>query len=261
MAGPGFRFPPSGARQARQEDPLREQIAHLVQLQGIDDEAGTVRARLAVCANRLKDLEGKLADLSGRIETQDAERRQILARQKELTYKIEDANRLSKKAEKRLMEIKTSREYRALQRELEDAKGSIKEMEDEVMAGMERVEELDKSIAALAQEHGELTQLYLQEKEDVDAEVADKSGRLEKLVASRMEIAGQVTPSLFQRYERIAGALSGRAVAAVVSMVCRGCNMNIPPQAYNELQRGDDLKFCPHCERIIYWKQDNGGEE
>ncbi|MEE9535799.1 MAG: C4-type zinc ribbon domain-containing protein, partial [Desulfobacterales bacterium] len=34
--------------------------------------------------------------------------------------------------------------------------------------------------------------------------------------------------------------------------VCQGCNVNIPPQLYNELQRFDTLMFCPHCQRIIY---------
>jgi len=242
---------------------LREQIAYLVQLQGIDDEAGLVRARLSVCANRLKELEVQLSGLSVRLESQQAERRQLQARQKDLTYKIEDANRLSKKAEKRLMEIKTSREYRALQRELEDAKGNIREMEEEVIVCMERSEELDKSIAALSGEHGELEKIYLQEKKDVDAEVAGKEGRLEELTAGREEIAGQMRPQLFQRYQRILIAMSGRAVVAVVSSVCRGCNMNVPPQIYNDLQKGEDLKYCPHCERIIYWKQEDeeDGEE
>jgi hypothetical protein len=31
--------------------------------------------------------------------------------------------------------------------------------------------------------------------------------------------------------------------------------MNIPPQEYIEIQRGGSLKFCPHCHRIMYWKQ------
>jgi uncharacterized protein len=31
--------------------------------------------------------------------------------------------------------------------------------------------------------------------------------------------------------------------------------MNIPPQMYNELQRSDILMFCPHCQRIVYWRE------
>jgi len=34
---------------------------------------------------------------------------------------------------------------------------------------------------------------------------------------------------------------------------CQGCNMNIPPQLYNQLQRGDTIELCGTCNRIIYW--------
>jgi predicted nucleic acid-binding Zn-ribbon protein len=37
--------------------------------------------------------------------------------------------------------------------------------------------------------------------------------------------------------------------------------MNIPPQMYNELHRFDSLKNCPHCQRIIYWLNQNGRSE
>jgi hypothetical protein len=43
-------------------------------------------------------------------------------------------------------------------------------------------------------------------------------------------------------------------IIAVIDAVCQGCHMNIPPQMYNELQRGDNLTKCPMCQRLIYWK-------
>jgi predicted nucleic acid-binding Zn-ribbon protein len=38
-----------------------------------------------------------------------------------------------------------------------------------------------------------------------------------------------------------------------VNSICNGCNVNIPPQMYNELQRCKSVKLCPNCQRIIYW--------
>ena len=31
--------------------------------------------------------------------------------------------------------------------------------------------------------------------------------------------------------------------------------MNIPPQLYNILQRGQTVETCPSCHRIIYWEE------
>jgi predicted nucleic acid-binding Zn-ribbon protein len=40
--------------------------------------------------------------------------------------------------------------------------------------------------------------------------------------------------------------------------------MNIPPQLYIVIQRGQTIETCPSCHRIIYWedlmKDDKGGD-
>jgi predicted nucleic acid-binding Zn-ribbon protein len=30
--------------------------------------------------------------------------------------------------------------------------------------------------------------------------------------------------------------------------------MNVPPQLFNTLQRGNTLETCPYCHRIVYWE-------
>ena len=47
----------------------------------------------------------------------------------------------------------------------------------------------------------------------------------------------------------------GLAVVSVRNGTCQGCNMNIPPQLYNVLQRGVTVETCPSCHRIIYWEE------
>jgi predicted nucleic acid-binding Zn-ribbon protein len=50
--------------------------------------------------------------------------------------------------------------------------------------------------------------------------------------------------------------MGGRAVGPVKNGICQACNMNIPPQRFNELIKGNSLLFCPNCRRIIYWAED-----
>ena len=47
----------------------------------------------------------------------------------------------------------------------------------------------------------------------------------------------------------------GLAVVSVRGGTCQGCNMNIPPQLYNVLQRGLSIETCPSCHRLIYWEE------
>jgi len=44
-------------------------------------------------------------------------------------------------------------------------------------------------------------------------------------------------------------------LVAVIEGSCSGCNMKLPPQLYNILQRVESVEQCPSCQRIIYWSR------
>jgi predicted nucleic acid-binding Zn-ribbon protein len=92
-----------------------------------------------------------------------------------------------------------------------------------------------------------------------DGEVArGKMNELEEKIAAirteRDKIAAGVRPDVLKRYGAIR-MRRGLAVVAVRSGTCTGCNMNMPPQLYNTLQRGTSLETCPYCHRMIYWDE------
>ncbi len=233
---------------------MKEEIQKLVELQGIDDEAVRVKNAMAQCRQRVADAEEKLAYVAGHLAQQKEAKAELEKSQRELSSEASDIRALSKKSQERLNNIKNSREFKALQKEVADGKRRLSEIDDELMACMEKLEELDKVIGSLSDEEAALAEALAQEKEAAAAVLADSEARLGELSSARADVSGRLDPDLFIRYQLILKAAGGIAVVAVQNAVCRGCNMNIPPQAYNELQRGEDLRQCPHCERIIYWK-------
>ena len=48
----------------------------------------------------------------------------------------------------------------------------------------------------------------------------------------------------------------GLAVVETSGEVCRGCNMNIPPQLFVEIKKNEKIIQCPQCNRILYWKEE-----
>jgi predicted nucleic acid-binding Zn-ribbon protein len=63
-----------------------------------------------------------------------------------------------------------------------------------------------------------------------------------------------VSAPLLRQYERLHKRI-GVAVVEAVDGKCTGCHMNLPPQQYNELMRGDKLFTCPACVRILVYKR------
>jgi len=93
------------------------------------------------------------------------------------------------------------------------------------------------------------------EKESIARETEQNKKRLTELGEKWEEISAEIDSELIRKYTIVKEKVKSRAVVAVKNAVCQGCNLNIPPQLYNDLQRFDDLKFCPHCQRIIYWEE------
>ncbi|MDI6796020.1 MAG: C4-type zinc ribbon domain-containing protein [Desulfatibacillaceae bacterium] len=234
---------------------MREQICKLVKLQSIDNEAAKVQVTLAQCNKKLDKLTTKVADIRSQVASHQEKRDDLARRQRMLESEVVDVKALRKKSQERLMSIKNAREYKALQREIDDSKRKVDEMENQLVEYMEQMEQAEASLALLGEELAALEDALAQETKSVDKERSHGQKRLGELDGERISVSQSVEPDIFARYSLVLRSTGGIAVVPVESQVCKGCNMNIPPQIYNELQRGDELKMCPHCERIIYWQQ------
>ena len=81
-----------------------------------------------------------------------------------------------------------------------------------------------------------------------------KKGQKTKMT-KRDKQAGSINGSMIQKYEILRERRNGLAIVNVLEGVCQGCFMNLPPQKYNMLLRGDQVLECPSCQRLIYHQE------
>ena len=118
---------------------------------------------------------------------------------------------------------------------------------------LDRMDDFGNAIAAKRKEYKDLIEITNQEKQTIEHDAAEKMKLLGQLEMDRNRASKIIDPKLLSKYTVIKDIVKIMAIAPVKDAVCRGCNLNIPPQMYNELQKGDDLRFCPNCQRMIYW--------
>ncbi len=202
-------------------------------------------AKLEAMNLDVKKVEGMLERERAQLtETESWRRRQ------EDEMKSEEARAVA--AKQRSAAVKNAKEYMANERELQATRKSAQEREEEVLKLVDAVEGAKKSIA---QHEADFTAL----KEHVSGEektAREKMGELEKQTADERKLrevaAKNVRPDVLKKYSAIR-MRRGLAMAPVKNGTCQGCNMNIPPQLFNLLQRGDSIELCGNCNRIIYW--------
>ena len=132
-------------------------------------------------------------------------------------------------------------------------KAKISQIEDEMLECLDRMDDFGNAIAAKRKEYKDLIEITNQEKQTIEHDAAEKMKLLGQLEMDRNRASKIIDPKLLSKYTVIKDIVKIMAIAPVKNAVCRGCNLNIPPQMYNELQKGDDLRFCPNCQRMIYW--------
>jgi predicted nucleic acid-binding Zn-ribbon protein len=231
---------------------LREKLEALEALQAIDLEKAAVVAEAADLPARRAEIDAKVKEARRafdeqrlRLEANERERRgldQLLQMERDKV----------KKWEGRLADIKTPREYAALNREIEISKKQnehsneqIKELvrvAGEIQAAMDAAEEI--MLSREEEAGGKLKTL--------DERQAEIDERLRSFDARRAEAAKPIEASLLAKYESLRKRRPGPAIAQVIGGTCRGCHRNIPPMLVVTLARANSIESCPSCHRIIY---------
>lgn len=153
--------------------------------------------------------------------------------------------------EKRLSSLKTQKEYQATAKEIAQMKQENKQREARILQLLEGEETLQKESTQLISELADKEGIYRQ----LEGELKQRQAALEQEVVALREqkpkLLESLPPEILKKYELVKRRYVN-PLAPVQRGICYGCNMNIPPQFYNEMRKHKDLRNCPNCHRLIY---------
>ncbi len=240
---------------------MKEDIQNLIELQTIDLEvykideqmaasiAGIDEKRQAIEANKLS-----INDYQEQMEVGEK-------RCRELESIISDESERIKDRQAKLMNIQTNREYQSILKEIEDTKISNKHNEDELMILLEQLEAMKSKIVEITEQCADDEEKLGVEEAEIKATATKLENKKKRIIKTRNTQAKKVKDKYLKRYETLKERRNGLAVAGVTSGVCQGCNMNIPPQMFNDLLKEDSILSCPTCNRMMYHKVEVQEEE
>jgi len=233
---------------------LREQLERLVALQTVDLKIQEMERVKGEIPQRIVSLEGDFRKEEEKTlgERTELERLQKQRRQKEKDLE-EEVERV-KKAEARVFEIKTNKEYQAVLKEIENAKKLNRQREEEILSVLERIEEMQKQLGKDDKSLETKRKAVQQQVVELELQAASFADEMAGEVQQRERREKEISPDLLSKYRRLLEKRQGVAVAKVQNGVCHGCNMNLRPQLYIELQKQESLILCPNCSRILFWE-------
>jgi predicted nucleic acid-binding Zn-ribbon protein len=235
---------------------VKEIILKLIILQSLDDKiklwqrtASEGPSKLTQARQKLTELEAQLADLTSKL-TENRKRR------RELENEIADLSARRTTNQSRQLRARNNDEYRAILKEAETINNMLTTREDELLLHMDSGEKMDVQLADLSAEHKAEEALFQDRVKVIEAILKDGQENEAIAVKERGELITTIQPDILSRYMTVARNRDGQAMSPVKDGQCQGCQLSIPPQLFNELQRSDKLMVCPNCARIMYWTRD-----
>lgn len=228
-------------------------LERLIRLQQIDSFIESARRRVGEHPALVQALDSKLAAANDAVtgaKQQVADNRAARAAVEKDLAMIQA--RLSKFRDQ-LMEVKTNKEYQAMQKEIEVAQHDVRRLEDKIL---DRMVEADDLAAGVKKAEGELAQdksAVAEERTRLEQETERLRAELEKTTQERAEVVAQITPSLLGTYETLIKGRRGLAVVEARDYLCTACHVRLRPQVFNEIRRGDTIHQCGSCQRILYF--------
>jgi len=180
------------------------------------------------------------------LEALDKQRRQLEA------SVTEEQDNLHK-AQRKLLEVKTNKEYAAMVAEIETFKQKIRSHEDAVLHIMELTELRKQALMDLDRQVHDAEQDLTEGRRRNELELAVLRETLTGRRQAREEAVQQVEQPTVDLYMRLLSGRKGLAVVGIKNGSCQGCFLALPPQLMQEVRRNDRVLTCSHCQRILYW--------
>ena len=235
---------------------LREQLKLLWELQKIDLELKGIKEEKDRYPKEIKKLDEKQKIEKERIqkEREKIESLEKTRRQKEGHLNTEQEK--IKRAEGRMSEVKTNKEYQALLSEIDTIKEANSRIEEEILQVMDEIDELKKDLSKREKEMGSTLENIEGERKKLQEKTAQGEKAWSERVERRELLSKQIESKMVKLYNTLKEKRQGVGVVSVKNETCQGCFLNVPPQMFIEVQKNNALVRCPHCNRILYWDGD-----
>jgi len=240
---------------------LLPELSHLIDLHELDKEIFELTRSLENLPQELKEKAQEIEALEAERSTHLQELDNLKAQLREMEAEVTDLEEGIKVSRQRLMDIGKELELKAMLKEIAFREDQRDQKETRVLELLDQVEALNQAIADQDQALKSLQTEH-------DRRAAEVASRVEELEKQRAVLTGQreslrkgLPAALLKRYEFILRRYNGSAICEVREGVCLGCHLNILPQQYIDLQKGEEIIQCPHCQRILYWLGGEAEEE
>ena len=237
---------------------IKEQLDLLNKIQKLDVEIYRFeleKERMPKLAEECKanfgSEQAKLAEMQNNLKS-------IQVKRKEKEIELETKEQTVKKYQTQLYQIKSNKEYSALQQEIEGLKTDASVIEDDIIKILEDVDRMNKDAKEQQKKIDESKKALDVKLNEIALKTKEIDSELARLREERNKIQPGVDKEIYEMYDKIMKNRDGIGIVSVENEICGGCYLNVPPQIINEIKMYMEIKRCERCGCILYIPEVDG---
>jgi hypothetical protein len=235
---------------------LKDQLELLWELQKIDLDLKHIKEERERYPREIKKLDERMSIEKERLQAEKGKADLLEKERREKERQLSSSQEKIKKAEGRVSEVKTNKEYQALLTEIETIKSASSREEEEILQVLEEIDELKKDFSKREKEVAVLLEKVDAEKKMIQERMAQDEIVWKKQIERREVLSKQIESKLNKLYNTLKEKRQGVGVVNVRHETCQGCFVHIPPQMFIEVQKNNEIIRCPNCNRILYFARE-----
>ena len=233
---------------------LKDGLQQLLRVQDVDLELKALEEAKSKYPAEIEERRGEidraeqdLKELTERLEDQQR-------RQRNFEHELEDAREQLKKLEARFSEVRTNKEYDALQLEVEACKSRMSEYEGQILELIESSESVREQVDLEQQDVDVVREEQQSRIDELQARLDSLQGEVDAVQRRREVEAEGIDLDLLRTYE-ISRSNRGLTVAAVRKGACGACFRQLPAQMKSRVRRHEQVVSCESCGALLAWDE------
>jgi hypothetical protein len=231
-------------------------LVALIRMQRFDDRIGEKEVLKKRLPMQLEELQKNVSTAKNNLEEAKKELNTNLMERDRLELEQESNKEMINKYETQLSMIKTNKEYKALNNEIDKLKEKNSEIDDQLLTLIDQEEELREIEKERKKELKEAEAELDAKEDDLRKKIVAVDKDIEKTRTDRNEIAKTLPKNIVTRYGTLIKNKNRKAVVYLNSNCgCGGCGFSVRPQLLIDIGRKDTIVSCESCGRMIVDKE------
>lgn len=234
---------------------MQESLARILDIQELDMKMIRLMRVKKERQKEIEQIEALRKELHQQLTYKEQEIGELNKTITSYEQKVQEIVAKIKKLESQQSSIKKVEEFNAITQEMTAAErekiATEQKLSDLVDKRNAEEELLNRTRDSL--KTSEESSIALEKEIQASIQLINEEGR--SLKDQRDTEAASANAETLQIYERLLRNKRDRVIVPIENRTCGGCHIALTAQHENLVRKGENLVFCEHCSRILFWQE------